>query len=800
MPTPVKYLLVFFCAILALIVGLIVLIQTQVTPDKIRDNLIPLAQKALQREIAFGDIEIGLLSGVTLSDLVVKQKDGENDFISVQRLTLHYRLWSLLQGKVEIDQIALQSPRIAMTRNPNGRFDGEDLIRAGESRPRENGKRQGRAAMSVSVTDVPLKLLVKKVSVRDGQVLYTDRYLNARSPYRYQIEKLNLEARDITLDKPFPIDASAVLEGAQVDISGHYAIEANSGDLIVRSAPINLVPFGPYFRNLIPFKLGAARLATNIEVDIRPQRISSKGKLDFTDLDLSLIEKPQLNFIDARLTTDYSVSFDSATKSFDILTLLLDFNGVRLGVEGRVDLKPDDPVLSATVTLEQLDLRKIMQIAPVDLVRDYQKYSLAGLVDGRFRLDGPVREGEGLLQDALLSLQDVQVSVRNIRAGISGALDFRERIVTGQNLRLKYGGLEATLNLTIDDPFGAAPAAEFLVKAGQLDFNRLTGRQTKSGTSPSSATQNGQAEAVKDLQTAATSELGPLDIAATANGRIEADQIVYRNLQLDRFSSEVSLADNRLEFRNIRASIDKGGISADSVIDLGVRGLAYRGTMNIVQPDVSSFIRGLFPETKQSVSGQMSWVNSFSGTGTDMERILERLQVRGQFSLAQGVVKGTPVLNSLAAFLGQPDLNLLSFKSFQGKYNLKNGVVALLGDMNSSKLELKPEGTVTTSGRVDVKLNTRLSPELLSRLGTGRGLNRAITDDSGWGVLPLEVGGTLEHPEIGLDEHALKTLSLHKAKEKAAEKLLEKIPEGGRGQEEPIRKMLDDTLKKLFGN
>ncbi len=96
MPTPVKNILVATSIVIVIIIGLIIFIQTQVTPEKIRDHLLPLVEQSLQRKVEFGTIDVGLLSGVSVADLKVKQRKSDDDFVSVRMLKLHYRLFFIV--------------------------------------------------------------------------------------------------------------------------------------------------------------------------------------------------------------------------------------------------------------------------------------------------------------------------------------------------------------------------------------------------------------------------------------------------------------------------------------------------------------------------------------------------------------------------------------------------------------------------------------------------------------------------------------------------------------------------------
>jgi len=87
----------------------------------------------------------------------------------------------------------------------------------------------------------------------------------------------------------------------------------------------------------------------------------------------------------------------------------------------------------------------------------------------------------------------------------------------------------------------------------------------------------------------------------------------------------------------------------------------------------------------------------------------------------------------------------------------------------------------------------------MNKLRVGKSLKQSISDQDGWGYLPLQIQGTLSYPKVGYDSVVLQNQVIDKAKEKVSQKLLDKIAPGAGAEVEPIKKMLDNTLNKLFG-
>jgi len=83
----------------------------------------------------------------------------------------------------------------------------------------------------------------------------------------------------------------------------------------------------------------------------------------------------------------------------------------------------------------------------------------------------------------------------------------------------------------------------------------------------------------------------------------------------------------------------------------------------------------------------------------------------------------------------------------------------------------------------------------LGKLGLNKVLKKTVADQDGWGTLPLLIRGTLDDPQVSYNSVALQDQVV----EKASQKLLEKLVPEGDGNAEPIKKLLDNTLNKLFG-
>ncbi|MCK5825733.1 MAG: AsmA family protein [Desulfuromusa sp.] len=805
MSTPVKICIYIVSILVIIALALTVLVKTQITPEKVREILLPMAEKKLQRKVEIGTIKIGIFSGISLSDLKVMQKisaEGAEEFFSIRQVELHYQLFPLLMGKIVINKISLQNPKIFIARIANGQFNFSDLLPARAKAKKSTTEAHSNSRSSSKKWD----FLIGEVNIEGGELLYVDKFKNTRSPFRYNLNKLNFKARQITANSSFPIDLSAMVNGSNIDISGHYDLLRQTGDLTLHLAPLNVVPFAPYYRATFPGKLSSAQLALELEVDIQPTLIASKGKVAFNDVDLTLDKFPDMKLKKEKLEVAYAVNFDTGKQLLQVSTLLIDFNGIKFGAEGQFNFSTAEPYMVSTLFLKKLDLREVMQNLPDQFARDYKKYSFAGLIDGQVDFSGQLDSGVALISSAQLKLSELRASLGSLRAGASGDINYSDNTLQTDNLLLQYGDQQVQLKSKGEMGSDNIFRGKFKLSTDQLDLNKIldeagsvsnpesnpeTKLETVSNNPDSKRVTTSQVKRRKTLD----DDVGPFDIPVAMQGTIKIKQLIYKKLNIDKISADANLQNNNISISNLVGRIGKGELRGSSLVNFGVKGLSYQGAMTLSQPNVTTLVAGLFPDVEQKVSGSLQWQNEFSGRGTLTDTLLPALKLKGAVALRQGMVKGFPALDQLAGFLGNSKLKTLRFQSLTAQYNLYDGLIRMNGNLDSSKTKLISSGTVDTGGRLNFNLDALFAPEVLKKMGLKKKLRQSISDQDGWGTLPLLLQGTLDHPEVSYDSVALQDQLV----DKASQKLLEKLAGDKDGEIEPIKKLLDNTLNKLFG-
>lgn len=221
-----KIMMIVIGVIAAIFVSLIVLVNVLVTPERVRESLLPVVEKNLGRKVEAGRIEVSLFSGITVQELVVREKTGEGDFVYAGEIRLRYSFPALLMLRVEIDEITLVRPRIVIVRKPDGSFNFSDLTDSAASAASDGQTEKG-------VTAAPISLHISQVAIKDGELLYTDNSISDKSK-QHRVTAIDLLASDVSPRSAFPAEMSADWNDNRLEIDGSIDPVAPGGEFRVR--------------------------------------------------------------------------------------------------------------------------------------------------------------------------------------------------------------------------------------------------------------------------------------------------------------------------------------------------------------------------------------------------------------------------------------------------------------------------------------------------------------------------------------------------------------------------------------
>jgi AsmA protein len=165
----VKILGIIFIVVLVIIAGLSLFVHLYLTDERLRTLLLPPLEEALGRQVAITGMDVSLLHGITIRDLLVKEADGKTDFLRTKAFVLHYDLLPLLQKKLLISEIMIEEPFVRIVRTKNGTFNFDTLALMQKSEAPQTRKEQGGAEAVL-----PLALTINRIRLQQADVVFYD--------------------------------------------------------------------------------------------------------------------------------------------------------------------------------------------------------------------------------------------------------------------------------------------------------------------------------------------------------------------------------------------------------------------------------------------------------------------------------------------------------------------------------------------------------------------------------------------------------------------------------------------------
>ncbi|WP_432821387.1 AsmA family protein [Trichloromonas sp.] len=788
-----KVIGIFAVILVGLVIVLTVLAKMLITPERVKAQVLPLAQQALHREVQLGDVDVSLFSGIVLKNLLIKEKSGDAAFVAADQVVLRYQFWPLLFMRVVVDEVRLEAPKITVIRQADGKFNFSDL--AGDPTTASDGSP---APVDAGATEQKsIDLLVSKVAIAGGELQIIDYAINAKAPYRYKMSDLTVQARDISLQQSFPFGMRASLNGSPLAIDGSANLKSRSGQVKLQLTDLDVTAFSPYLRDKIPGKLGSLKVSADLNAEGGAESLTTRGKVDFQDIDVTLNALPDAPFKKASLALDYDVQVDLARTIIMIDKANANFNGITLDLSGQVVDYSKSPKVDLVAVLNELDLRAALAAVPQELVSQVKGLDPAGSVRAKVNLAGSVDKPLSLIKTGEVHLSGIQASAGGMRPTLTGMLSLAGDQVAADKLKLTLDNNTADINFKASHLFAKPIVVSSLVTSERFLLDPLL----KAGAaSTEKAGASGKAPGRNQAE-----EIGPFDLPIKADGEVRIGQTVYQGLNIDNFQMRYRLVGNIFTIETMTGKVAGGTFSKTATIDLGKKGLAYNAKLNVTSVQADPIVRVFAPKAAGTIFGGLSLEADFDGKGTLPEALRKSLSGKGALVLADGRLTGSSLVQGLADFIRLDELRDLSFSQAKGSYTMKSGKIQMNSDFAGKDVSMSPTGTIGLDGDLNLSLGARLSPALTAKLDRKGEVAQFFVDQQGWSELPLKVGGTMFKPKFSFDASAVKSKVTEKAQSELQKKLEEKVFDkldskvDGDQVKEPAKQILDKAIKGLFG-
>ena len=442
-----SWLLPLAATILTLVVLGSSLLPRLLDLDTYKAEILAQVKSALKRDLQYhsGEFTMRLTPAFSFTGVTIKEKDGTTDFATADRLTVRIAILPLLRRELVLSRIQLERPSLKLWRDRQGVFNISDLLTP------TSGEAPG----------------IRGVELKKAHIRFTD-YAFSEKPVVTDLSETDLLLSRITRGKDCDIRLSGQLAsgraGVPINLSGTVGIPAAGAPIWsmpihgkVKTGPIDVGHFWPYYSRFVPFKSLSGQL--ELEANLRGRLNAFKGKTEFRFTRLNL-DYPQV--FHARLTPKSfkgSCSLELTDRDLDIDHVKADLDGFK--VNGKVklsDLHSGDLRITAHATSNSFNLRDYRQYIPYGIIVDGTAHFIEQKITGGMyrldqgRLDGRVSQilhmERGQNYNVLYIKAHVEEGVVNYGSGIP--------IFTGIKGQLELAGKDFILK-GMTGRFGSSP-------------------------------------------------------------------------------------------------------------------------------------------------------------------------------------------------------------------------------------------------------------------------------------------------------------------------------------------------------
>ena len=427
-----KVLVRFGIGLLLLLVLLLVL-PFLIDLNKYQDQYRPLIEAALNRKISVKDIRLALLPyiGVRVADFVVQDDPAfsADPFASLASLDVRVRVLPLLMGHVEVDEITLREPVMALVKNRQGQLNVSTMGKQNVSKP------DTRASVPAPSTEGPLKMLallgLDRVSLVKGQLSYRD--LSAATPIAYTLQELNAQLDHVHLGQTASLHLAALVQPLNLPVTVDGTFGPLTDPLDLETLHLQLVSghgTSPGASVAVPVTLPSKKPLTIKDVQINAEL---KGhEADLHNLSFQLLQ--------GQVTGQGVTTLGSESPPF---TGKVSVQGVQLGP------------LMETAGLERVWVSGTAAAELTVQGRGFSKPSLTRALKGSSHLmlkDGRI-EGINLFQEAMTLLNAIGFSQDMVKFTIFSLIDSNLELKAGRvnvsQFRMECPGYQVTANGTV---------------------------------------------------------------------------------------------------------------------------------------------------------------------------------------------------------------------------------------------------------------------------------------------------------------------------------------------------------------
>lgn len=288
---------------------------------------------------------------------------------------------------------------------------------------------------------------------------------------------------------------------------------------------------------------------------------------------------------------------------------------------------------------------------------------------------------------------------------ISGKASVASPKIAFSEAKLSLDNIKGTGELALDTG-GVRPAVKGKLDVDKLDVNPYLPPETPSKTAGGGGASGGGTGAASSGGAAKSSDWSdqPIDVsalkAADADFALSAGSILYRKLQIGKSALGLHLKDGRFEADLTELALYKGAGKGKMVVDGSGAVPGISSDFNLKDVQIQPLLKDYMDMDR--LSGVGAFDIAVAGHGKSQREIISALGGKGDFNLANGVIKGMNLVGMVknvgnAFESSSKGADQTDFASLTGTFTITNGV------LHNNDLQLKSaEIPMTGAGTVDL--------------------------------------------------------------------------------------------------
>ena len=773
-------------ALAALVIAAVIIIPLFVDPNAYRGQIGALVKRETGRTLTIdGRLELSVFPWLGLqvgkSTLSNAPGFGPEPFARIDQADVKVKLLPLLSRRVEMDKVVLRGLVLHLARNAKGQTNWQDLAGTAATKTEEPPpKKTGEPGPALGA------LALGGLDVSGAKVVWDDRVTGQH----VTVENIGLNSGALAPNAPIPLHLTFDVASRKPRIQGHLALDARvtvdpkAQTLRAKNTVLETRLKGPD----IPGGEAAAKLETDIQADLAKQTAEvERLRLSAAGVELDASAKAQRILGDPASQGELAIKVSDGTKLFGALPggapqgLKPDgLDGTRLHFGYAVDLSRQSAELSG-LDLNTLGMHLTGKMQAQKIV---DAPSLAG------HLESPEFSPRSALQTLGVALPKMADGDALDKAAF--AFDFTASPREAAVKRLKLRVDQTTLQGSAGVRNFAAPVIRYDLAADRLDLDRYlpppAPGKPKAAATPAGAAAAGAGQIPLD-------ELRRLDVKGTLRiGKLKAGGLRVADLR-------TTLNGRKGLFRMHPASakLYGGNYAGDMRFDARRQAPVVAVNESLSGVQAGPLLKDLVG--KEYVTGTADVSAKLTGRGLEPMQLRRSLSGTAGFQFRDGAVNGINIAQLIrkayATIKGQPappdEPEKTDFAELSGTLNVNKGLVR-----NDDLLAKSPLLRINGAGQANLVNESVDYRAKAAVVGTLKGQGGKELGELKRVSVPIHVTGTLRDPKFGVDLGSVLDAKAKEAVEREKKKLQEKLDEKLKGNEDKLRRQLQDGLKNLF--